>query len=97
MDIFGACLPFAQVFSLLLTKKTAMFTVLYRHSHSNWQSNAAFLYVLAESNIMLTWKYIIVLDIKGKQYFKLYYMYIVEIPTNKRANSYKLKILKIGN
>ena len=71
-----------------------MFTVLCRHSHSNWQSNAAFLYVLAESNIMWTWKYIIVLDIKGKQYFKLYYMYIVEIPMNKRANSYKLKILK---
>ena len=27
----------------------------------------------------------------------VYYIHIVEIPTNKRANSYKLHISKIGN
>jgi len=44
----------------------------------------------------------IVLDSKGKHNFKLFYyiciyIYIVEIPTNKRAYSYKLNISKIGN
>jgi len=70
-----------------------MFTVLCRHAHSDWQSTEAFLYVIGKSNIMLTWKYIIVLDIKGKHNFQLfYYIYynqIVEKPTNKGANSYK--------
>ena len=47
---------------------------------------------------MLTWKYIGVIDIKEKQHFKLfYYIHIVEIPTNKGANSYKRRISKIGN
>ena len=31
--------------------------------HSGWQSTAAYLYVIGKSNIMLTWTYIIVLDI----------------------------------
>ena len=48
--------------------------------------NEAFLW------IMETWKYMFVLDIRGKHNFKLfYYIHIVEIPTNKSANSYKLK------
>ena len=47
---------------------------------------------------MFKWNYIIVLNIKGKHNFKqFYYIHIVEIPTNKRANSYKLRIWKIGN
>jgi len=39
-----------------------MFTVLCRHGHSDWQSTEAFLYVIGKFYIMLTWKYIIVLD-----------------------------------
>ena len=31
------------------------------------------------------------------QFKTFYYTHIIEIPTNKRANSYKLKISKIGN
>ena len=31
---------------------------------SDWQSTEAFLYVIGKSNSMLTWTYIIVLDIK---------------------------------
>ena len=47
---------------------------------------------------MLKWTYIIVLDISGKHNFKLFYcILIIEIPANKGANSYKLKISKIGN
>ena len=43
-------------------------------------------------------EYIIVLDIKEKHNFKLfYYIHSVEIPTSKGANSYKLKLSKIGN
>jgi len=62
-----------------------MFTVLCRHAHS----------VIGTSDITKTWKYIIALDIKGKHNFKLFYyihVHIVEISTNKRANSNKLKI-----
>ena len=40
----------------------------------------------------------IVLDIEGKHKFKLvYYIHVVEIPTNMRVNSYKLNISKIVN
>ena len=61
-----------------------MFTVLCRHALSDWQLTEAFLYVLGKSNIMLTWQYIFVLDIKEKQDLKLfYYIHIVELPTNK--------------
>ena len=66
-----------------------MFTVYCRHAHSDWNSTAAFIYFIARSTIMLTWTYIIVLDI----FF--YYIHIIEIPTNKGANSYKIK--KIDN
>ena len=39
---------------------------------------------------------IVVLDIKGNHNFKhFYYTHIVEIPTNKGANSYKLEFSKI--
>ena len=46
---------------------------------------------------MEIWNYIFVLDIKEKHNFKLFtiIIHIVEIPTNKRANSYKLNISKI--
>ena len=50
--ICTSALPFGQVFSLVLTKKTSMFTVLCRHAHSDWQSTEAFLYVIGKSNIM---------------------------------------------
>ena len=47
---------------------------------------------------MFKWNYIIVLNIKGKHNCKqFYYIHIVEISTNKGANSYKLRIWKIGN
>ena len=49
------------------------------------------------SNSMYAWKYIIVLDIKEKKPTLFYYIHIVNIPNNKRANSYKLKLLTIGN
>ena len=42
------------------------------YSHSDIQSNEAFLYVIGKSNIMLTWKYIFVLDIKEKTNLKLF-------------------------
>ena len=48
------------------------------------------------SNSMYAWKYIIVLDIKEKNtHTFLLYTYCKD--TNKRANSYKLKLLTIGN
>ena len=75
-----------------------LFTILCRYAHSDWQSTGAVLYVIGKSNIMQTWNYIIVLDIKGKQNFKFCYcIHFEEIPANKGANSYKLKIQKIGN
>jgi len=43
---------------------------------------------------MLTWIYIIVLDIYGEHNFK---HFTTELLTNKGANSYKLTISKIGN
>ena len=52
-----------------------MFTVLCRHVHSCWQSTEAFLYVTGKSNIVSTWKYIIVLHIKGKNNFKHFLLY----------------------
>jgi len=36
-----------------------MFTVLCRHVHSGWENTKAFTYVIAKSNIMKTWTYII--------------------------------------
>ena len=68
---------------LLLTKKTAMITVLCRHAHYDWQ--IAFLYVIGKSNMMLTWKYI-----SGKHNFKHFnYIHVVEIPTQKGEHSWK--------
>jgi len=62
------------------------------------QSPAAFHLNMLKSNIMLTRNHNIVHDIKGIHIFKLvYYIHIVEIPTNMRSNSCKLKISKIGN
>jgi len=58
-----SALPFGYVFSLLFTKKTTMFTGLCRHAHSDWKSTEVFQYVIGKSNIMLTWKYIGVLNI----------------------------------
>ena len=48
---------------------------------------------------MEIWNYIFVLDIKEKHNFKLFaiIIHIAQIPTNKRANSYKLNISKLGN
>jgi len=43
--------------------------------HSDWQSTEAFLYVIGKSN-SITWKYIIVIDIKEKHNFKLFLLYI---------------------
>ena len=65
-----------------------MFTVLCRHAHTDRQITEAFLYVIGKSNIMLAWKYIGVLDIKGKHNFKqFYYIHIVEIPIQKGEHS----------
>jgi len=58
-----SALPFGYVFSLVFVKKTTRFTVCCRHAHSDWKSTGAFFYVIRKSNIMLTWTYIIVLNI----------------------------------
>ena len=76
------------LFSLLLTKKTTMITVLCRHVHSDWCRTEAFLNVIGKS---LTLK-----ENTISNSFTIY-IYIAEIPTNKRAKFYKLKISKIGN
>ena len=53
-------------------------------------------YVIGQSNIILTWKYIIVLNIKGKHNFKqFYYIHIVEIPTQKGEHSWKYTELSL--
>ena len=58
------CSPFLIGNFINFVKKTTMFTEWCRHAHSYWQSTVnAFLYVLGKSNSMLTWTYIIVLDI----------------------------------
>ena len=52
------------------------------------KSTEAFLYVKGKFNIMQTWKYIIVLDLKENtisNFFTTLYIHIVEIPTNKRT------------
>ena len=72
-----------------------MLTVLCRHEHSEWQNTAAFLYVIRKSTIMLTWKYIIVLDIIGKHNFKLLLLQKY-LPTREQTLT-KLKLSKIGN
>ena len=83
---------FVQVFSLLLTKKTTIFTVLCRHAHSDWQSTEAFLYVIRKSNIMQT----LSLTLKTKHNFKhFYYIHIVEIPTQKGEYSWKYTELSL--
>ena len=47
-----------------------------------------FWYVTRKSNIMLKWTYDIVLDmLKKTQSQTFYYIHIIEIPTNKGANS----------
>ena len=86
------CSPFWVGIFIILKKKTIMFTVSCRHAHYDWQSTQVYLFVNEKANVMLTWTYIIVLYILGKHNFKpFYYMYIhiIEIPTNKGANSYK--------
>ena len=70
-----------------------MFTVLCRHAHSDWQSTEAFS-MLLESLIL--WKYIIVLNIKGKNNFNLFhYKTVVEIPTQKGEHSWKCTELSL--
>ena len=46
----------------------------------------AFLYVVEKCNIMLTWKYIIVLN-KKTNFKHVYYIHNVEIPTQKGEDS----------
>ena len=47
------CSPFSVgIFLLPITKETAMFTVLCKHAHSDWQSTEVFPYVIGKSNIM---------------------------------------------
>ena len=84
-------LPLGQVSSLLLTKKTTMFTV-YVDMRILIDKSLKHFYMLQESlilckhgNILLSLKW------KGKHNLKLfYYIHIVEITTNKGENSYKL-------
>jgi len=76
-----------------------MLTVLRRHEHFDWQSTKAFLYVIGKSIIILTWTwtYIIVLDISEKTQFQtFYYIHVIEIPTNKGANSLRLQNMGIS-
>ena len=49
-----------------------MFTVLCRHVHSDLQNTEVFRYVIGKSNIIKTWNYISVLNIKGKHIFTIY-------------------------
>jgi len=73
-----------------------MFTVLCWHAHCDWQNSEAFVYVIGKFNIMQTWKYIIVLNIKGKHNFIFVYcIHIVEIPTQKREYSWKCTELSL--
>ena len=60
--------------------------------HSVWQSTEALLYVLGKSDIILTQTHL-----RKTQFQMFYYKHIIEIPTNKGAHSYKLKLSKIGN
>jgi len=46
--------------------------LLFDVEYSDWLSTNTFLFGIGESNVMFTWSYIIVLDIKGKHNFKLY-------------------------
>ena len=63
-------------------KKATIFDVVMRYM------TEAFLYVKGKSNIMLKWTYDIVLDmLKKTQSQTFYYIHIIEIPTNKGANS----------
>ena len=71
--ICTSALPFGYFFSLLLTKKATMFIFVCRHTHSDWQSTEAFLFVIVKSNIMLTWKYIGVRKISN--IFTIYILY----------------------
>ena len=92
------CSPLWVAIFIILIKKTIMLTVWCRHAHSNWQRTETFLYIIGKSNIMLTWTYLLVIGIKGKHNFKLFwYIPIKEIPTNKGENSYNLNISKLGN
>jgi len=50
-----------------------MFTVWCRHAHFDWQITDQFVYVIGKSNIMLTWTYIIEIDIEGTHNFKRVY------------------------
>ena len=61
--------------------------------NSELQSNAAFLYVIGKSDMLCDW------HIKENTISNFHYSctHIIEIPTNKRAISYKLKISRIGN
>ena len=52
--------------------------------HSDWQSTEAFIYVIEKSNIMLTWTFKDIIS------YVLLYIHIIEIPTSKGANAYKL-------
>ena len=75
-----------------------MFTVLCRHAHFDRQSTEAFLYVIEKSNIFKHVNILLSLTLKEKQFQTcLLYIHIIQLPTNKGANYYKLKISKIGN
>ena len=66
-----------------------MFTVLCRHAQSYWHITESLLYDIGKSNIMLTGKYIIVLNIKGKHSFKHFYsIHIVEKYLTKRESTH---------
>ena len=56
----------------------------------------ALFHVKRKTDIMLTLTYIIVIEILAKTHnFQTFYLiHIMDIPTNKGTNSYKLKILK---
>ena len=87
-----SCVPFCiftWVLSLLgrfcccCLKKTAIFTILWRYVHSDWQIINSFLYVIGMSNSMWTWTYMFVFVILGKHNFKLFTIYTLHkyLPT----------------
>ena len=67
-----------------------MFTVLCRHAHSDWQHTEAFLYVIGKSNLCNQGNKLLALTLKGNTIQNIvYYIHIVEIPTQKVEHSWK--------
>ena len=92
---------FARMLSLLsryfhyfFVKKTTMFTVWWRHAHSDWHWSICIGYRLVlcrHGHIYYPW------HLRKPQFKTIPNKQTKEIPTNKGANSHKLNISKMGN